>query len=186
MRQTPWFERRFPFDAPVGIFPGLLERLRGTPARLEERLAAAAGDVVRLRPGAAWSILEHVGHLGDLEPLWDRRLTDLLEGAEVLTEADLTNRRTHEAGHNEATAEALLGRFRQLRTAFVARLEALEAGDVVRTGLHPRLREPMRTLDLALFVAEHDDHHLAVIGALLRAEPPGGRPGAVAGPPGAA
>jgi hypothetical protein len=37
-----------------------------------------------------------------------------------------------------------------------------------RTALHPRLGTPMRLLDHVLFIAEHDDHHLARISWLLR------------------
>jgi len=32
---------------------------------------------------------------------------------------------------------------------------------------HPRLRTSMNAVDLAYFVAEHDDYHLARIGELL-------------------
>jgi hypothetical protein len=31
-------KRKFPFDIPAGLFPVVVERLRGTPARLEERV----------------------------------------------------------------------------------------------------------------------------------------------------
>jgi len=37
----------------------------------------------------------------------------------------------------------------------------------VPSALHPRLGTPLRLIDHALFVAEHDDHHLARIGGLL-------------------
>jgi hypothetical protein len=40
--------------------------------------------------------------------------------------------------------------------------------DAARAARHPRLDRDLRLLDLCLFVAEHDDHHLAVIRALLR------------------
>jgi hypothetical protein len=40
---------------------------------------------------------------------------------------------------------------------------------VQRTGLHPRLNQPMRVIDLILFIAEHDDHHLARITELKQA-----------------
>jgi hypothetical protein len=36
------------------------------------------------------------------------------------------------------------------------------------SALHPRLKTPMRIIDLFLFVAEHDDHHLARITELAR------------------
>jgi hypothetical protein len=38
----------------------------------------------------------------------------------------------------------------------------------VRTALHPRLKRPMRLVDLCFFVAEHDDHHLATVTRLAR------------------
>ena len=53
------------------------------------------------------------------------------------------------------------------RANFVARLDALTDKQVEVSALHPRLRQPMRTLDLAYFVAEHDDHHLARVTELL-------------------
>ena len=36
------------------------------------------------------------------------------------------------------------------------------------TARHPRLKKEMRVLDLAFFIAEHDDHHLARISELIR------------------
>jgi hypothetical protein len=39
---------------------------------------------------------------------------------------------------------------------------------VTRTAVHPRLKRELRLIDLVEFVADHDDHHLAVIGALTR------------------
>jgi uncharacterized damage-inducible protein DinB len=82
--------------------------------------------------------------------------------------ADLDNRRTHSANHNAAPLGNILRAFRSARTAFVDRLEGYDDAMVVRTALHPRLQQPMRMLDHVLFVAEHDDHHLAAITALLR------------------
>jgi hypothetical protein len=37
-----------------------------------------------------------------------------------------------------------------------------------RAALHPRLKTPMRIVDLAYFVAEHDDHHLARVRELMQ------------------
>ena len=39
---------------------------------------------------------------------------------------------------------------------------------VTRTAVHPRLERDLRLIDLVEFVADYDDHHLAVIGALTR------------------
>jgi uncharacterized damage-inducible protein DinB len=167
MRRELWFERSFDFTMPVTRFPGILERLQGTPARLEERTGALPADVLTRRDQDRWSIQENVGHLLDLEPLWLRRAEQLLAGDTELVPADLTNRRTHEAGHNARRLTHLLADFRTARASLV-RLMATANDDIIgRAALHPRLHTPMRLIDLGLFVAEHDDHHLATITGLL-------------------
>jgi hypothetical protein len=101
MSRVPvWFDRKFEFTFPVGMFPNLCARLRGTPARLEEVMRGVVRDVLVRKPGERWSSQEHAGHLLDLEPLWMARVDDFGAGREVLTVADLSNRKTHEAGHN--------------------------------------------------------------------------------------
>jgi uncharacterized damage-inducible protein DinB len=167
-RPSPWFERKFAFDLDVERFPGLIERLRGTPARLEERVARVDPGALTWHPAAgSWSIQEHAGHLGDLEGLWFARVEETLAGARDLSPADLKNRKTHEAGHDRRVLAEILSEFRASRARLVARLEPLESPDLERTALHPRLRTPMRLIDQAFFVAEHDDHHLATITWLL-------------------
>lgn len=164
MRRTKWFEREFDFTMPVGVFPCLVERLRGTPARLEEMLRPLPSRLLTVKPDGAWSIKEQVGHLTDLDELHDGRLDDFAQRLDTLRPADLSNRRTHEAGHNDVPIAELLARFRAARMAFVRRLEALteeEAGGF--SAIHTRLQKPMRVIDMALFVAEHDDHHIATI-----------------------
>ena len=166
--RQPWFERRFTFDLPVTAAPGLLERLRGTPARLTDRLAGVPAARLTLQVQGRWSILENVGHLGDLEELWASRVDDLATGRDTLHAADLENRRTHEAHHNNRTLDELVARLRASRRELVRQLEEADEADWLRSALHPRLRERMRLLDLAFFIAEHDDHHLATISDLLR------------------
>ncbi|MFT7463046.1 MAG: hypothetical protein ACI9EF_001388, partial [Pseudohongiellaceae bacterium] len=69
MRQRLWFERAFAPGTPVEAFPDVLERLRGTLARIDERVRPVSTVDMRARDGEAWSIQEHVGHLADLESL---------------------------------------------------------------------------------------------------------------------
>ena len=80
----------------------------------------------------------------------------------------MTNRRTYEADHNTQPVAALLARFRSVRADFVAQLAAMDAEMVGRVAQHPRLQKPMRVIDLAQFVAEHDNHHLASIRVLAQ------------------
>ncbi len=163
-----WFDRSFAFDQPAWMYPNVLERLRGTPARLEELVRSVPPEDLSRRQAGNWSVQENVGHLLDLEPLWSGRLDDILAGSERLRPADLTNRATHEADHNSADIGDILRSLRAARGAFLHRLDDLDASWVERSALHPRLEQPMRLLDLVFFVAEHDDHHLAEITRLQR------------------
>lgn len=163
----PWFERQFTFDLPLSRFPNVLERLRGSPARVEERVRSLPPATLAARVHDAWSIQENVGHLCDLEPLWIRRAEQLLEGHRELAVADLTNRGTDEANHNATPLDDLLKRFRSLRLQLVSILDGADGSALERTARHPRLGTPMRLIDIAFFTAEHDDHHLARITELL-------------------
>jgi uncharacterized damage-inducible protein DinB len=156
-----WTDRHFAFDISEELFPVVVERLRGTPARIEDKVRALSPALLTRRDGDAWSIQEHIGHLLDLDELHAGRLDDFLAGAEVLRAADMTNRKTHEAGHNDRPIADLLQAFRRERERFVARLDAWDENLLSLTALHPRLRQPMRVIDMAFFTAEHDDHHLA-------------------------
>lgn len=166
--KAPWFERTFPTGLPREVLPLIIERLRGTPARLEDRLAGRPGHVLTRRAGETWSVQENAGHLLDLEPLWLQRAADLLSRRSALAPADLTNRRTHAANHNAADLGALLSDFRRARAVLVARVEGATETDLAHTATHPRLGVPMNLVDHAFFVAEHDDYHLARITELLR------------------
>lgn len=166
--QWPWFERKFDFGFPVEKYPDIIERLRGTPVRVEEMVGSYPPDILKRRDGDTWSIQENVGHLLDLEPLWAGRVDDILGGAETMRPADLTNRATHDADHNQASIDTLMQSFRTTRLRFVSRLDELDAEAFGRSSLHPRLNKPMRIVDLCFFATEHDDYHLARMTALAR------------------
>ncbi|WP_224995221.1 DinB family protein [Cesiribacter sp. SM1] len=168
MKQIRWFDRSFQFGATQNIFPAVLERLAGTPVRLEEKCMLIPHELLAKGLEGKWSIKENVGHLIDLEPLWQGRLHDILNGREELRPADLQNTLTTQANHNAVLLEDLLSSFRQVRKQTLQLLEPLKEEDVFKAALHPRLKIPMRTMDLFLFVAEHDDHHLARITELAK------------------
>lgn len=162
-----WFERKFELGLPPEAIPEIVERLRGTPARLQERLQESPHGLLVERYEGKWSIQENAGHLLDIEPLWAGRLDDLLAGASELRSWDLTNRKTDEANHNSRPSGEILAAFRRARKNIVTRLEELDDARLAATALHPRLRQPMTVVDLFFFVAEHDDHHLARITRIL-------------------
>lgn len=168
VQRMRWVEREFEFNLPVGVFPCVIERLRGTPARLVELTRGLTREELTAKPGGLWSIQEQAGHLWDLDGLHEGRLEDYARGVEVLRAADMRNRKTEEAGHNDARLEEILAAFRAARQRFVRRLEALNDTEVATSALHPRLQKQMRVIDMAYFTAEHDDHHLAAISELRR------------------
>jgi hypothetical protein len=168
MNRPPiWFERKFDFTFPVEQHPNLCARLRGTPARLEEIVRGADRNILVRKPGEKWSAQEHAGHLLDLEPLWAARVDDYITEASQLTVADLSNRKTFEAQHNQRPIDEILAEFRSARSRLVSRVEKIDPAIFARASLHPRLKTPLRLVDHLYFAAEHDDHHLAHIWGLI-------------------
>ena len=158
-----WFDRKFNFENLEGTFPSILERLEGTPLRLKHKIQTIPPEHYQVSVGSTWSIQEHVGHLGDLEDLWEKRCIDFIQKRSVLTEADLANQKTHNAKHNQHDMQELLNAFEKQRVQLCGFLRSLSKNAEIWHSKHPRLQSPMRPIDLAYFVAEHDDHHLAAI-----------------------
>ena len=168
MTQGRWFDRKFELGLGADAAPELLERLRLTPERLADAVRGLPPEVLTRKREGKWSIQENAGHLFDLESLWDLRLDDYDAGATELHAADLENRKTHEAAHNDRPISDILADFSAVRDRIVARLARMTPAGLARSALHPRLRQPMSVVDLCFFVAEHDDHHLRAIEELKR------------------
>ncbi len=160
MQRTLWFERKFPPIADNGLFLTILERLEGTPARLTYKMGQIS-DNLTLSINGKWSIQKEVGHMIDLEPLWRERALQIISDEPNLAIADLTNQKTHDTDYDAMPIADLLGQFAQLRRELMMVLRHIQPEDLEKSAVHPRLGTPMRLIDLAFFVAEHDDHHLA-------------------------
>lgn len=168
MQLTRWFERKFEPIINNGRLPSIIERLAGTPIRVEQKVLQFADEFLIQHKDDDWSIQEQVGHLLNLEWLWYARITDIINGEAYLTEADLTNTATYEAKYNEQNIEAILDAFIEVRNQLITLLRSVKSGDLNKQSLHPRLQTPMKIIDLAYFIAEHDDHHLAIIQRISR------------------
>lgn len=164
-----WTDRTFNFDFPTGIYPEVIERVRGTPARLEDLLRSVSPELLTCRQEDRWSMQENAGHLLDLESLFAQRVDEYEAGVEQLHAADMTNRKTYEADHNTVSVALILGNFREQRLKLAERLDKLPEDAFARRALHPRLNVPMRLVDMLFFQSEHDDFHLARISELKRA-----------------
>jgi uncharacterized damage-inducible protein DinB len=164
---TPWTERKFDFNFPIGLFPIIIERLRGTSVQLQAITEHIADEKLSRKKEGKWSVKEVIGHLCDLEELWSARIDDFLAGKEILRAADMTNAKTHAAGHNERTVTELIREFSIVRQRLIEKVMNYDEATAGLTALHPRLQKPMRLMDSLYFVAEHDDHELAKIRGLL-------------------
>lgn len=163
-----WFDRRFNFDFPVEMVYVILERMRGTAPRIEEKVRGLSREILTRRDGDKWSVQEHIGHLVDLDELHYGRLDDYEAGRTELRPADLKNLRTHNANYNARDVSEVIAEFRRERVKCIARLEAWDPARLAQSAMHPRLQQPMRVVDMAFFVVEHDDHHLARMTELAR------------------
>jgi hypothetical protein len=168
IKPARWTARTFSFKRPLGTFPEVLERLRGTPVRAVELVSGFSEDALSTRLEGKWSAKQNIGHLTDLVALEEKRLQEFLAGAATLSAADMSNRVTEDADHNQTPIATILANLRIHRLRWVGELAALSEPEVARTAFHPRLRQPMRILDFAYFIAEHDDHHLAAARYALR------------------
>ncbi len=167
--QTNWLDREWEFRFPAGHFPVILERFRGTPARIEDLVQSFPAQILTVRLNNAWSIQEHLGHLYDLGELDDRRLREFLSGAETLSPADMKNEKTFKSDHNAQPIQIILKKFREERSAIIRKLEAISDAEVARSAMHPRLKKQVRLVDWLYFMAEHDDHHIARMTGIARA-----------------
>ena len=83
-RKQPWFERQFPTGLPADLFPVVVERLRGTPARLEDRLSSAGASTLmahtaphpRLR--VPMNLVDHAFFVAEHDDYHLARITELL------------------------------------------------------------------------------------------------------------
>jgi uncharacterized damage-inducible protein DinB len=166
MKRTKWFDRVFLPQQDVGIFPRIMERLEGTTARLTNKIESIKNDSPVSRDGK-WSIKKEIGHLIDLEPLWLARTLQIIDNQKNLKKTDLANTKTHETNHDARDFADLIQEFKQHRDELMLVLRDVTEADLEKAAVHPRLGTPMKIIDLAYFVAEHDDHHLAQMTELL-------------------
>lgn len=167
MERMPWVERNFCFEIPPEWMVNVLERLEGTVPRLLDLCSGLDEAICVHRLENQWSINQHIGHLGDLEQLHESRIEDFLSRKPVLRASDMSNKQTEDSDHQSKTQLELIRNFKMERHRLVDRLRSLDDTTSMFSSLHPRLNKPMKPVDMAFFVAEHDDHHLASIRLMI-------------------
>lgn len=163
MKKAPWLQKQFVFNSDLKMLPLLIERLRGTHLRLLERTDKLTEQQLTEKLNNKWSINEHIGHLLDLESLWEQRVIDYHNSAKFLTNADMENKKTEEANYNSKITKQIIAEFALKRQKLITDLEKLSDEQVFQKIHHQRLNVHMNAADTAYFIAEHDDHHIASI-----------------------
>lgn len=167
MERRKWFDKKFQFDLLENHYGSVLKKLRETPEKITQLVSSLAENVLIKRIEGRWSIKENIGHLIDLEELHDGRIDDFIAGKEILRPADLNNKKTDEANHNNKKIGDLLNQLKAVRESFIKRMKHLDLQILSRSSIHPRLNQLMRPIDMAQFVLEHDEHHIQTIKELI-------------------
>ena len=158
--RPPWPQRKFLFGHPTWMLADFIERLRCVLPRLDALLVGLDDDRALRQLEGKWSIAQNIGHLSDVEELWQERLEDLRAGKKIYSPAvgarfqELAKR--HQNRSVSETMEELGNRRSRLIDALAQASPELQRA----AAFHERLRVPMRLVDCAQFYAEHDDHHL--------------------------
>ena len=164
--RPPWAQRTFSFGHPPWMLADFIERLRGVLPRLEALLAGLDEDRAHRQLEGKWSVAQNIGHLSDVEELWQERLEDLRAGKKTYSPAvgarlqELAQR--HQDRSVNETLKELTGRRMRLIEALAHASPELQRA----AAFHERLQVSMRLVDCAQFYAEHDDHHLIRIRGL--------------------
>src|ERR1051325_7361679 len=96
-----WTEPRFDFKLPAGIYPEMIERIRGTPARLEDLVNGLAPETLTTKADGRWSMQENAGHLLDLESLVAQRCEDYPAATAALPAAIMPTQKSNDPSHND-------------------------------------------------------------------------------------
>ncbi len=168
MNTAKWFEKKFNFTFGMEKYDGLYKRLESAPIRYKHTVASLSNELLIAKSENEWSIKENIGHLVVLEALWQKRFKEIIQSIPEMSPADLNNTLTNESNFNHSSISYLLESFITSRAETVSLLDSFLHNDFTKSSVHPRLKQPMRVIDLMLFIAEHDDHHFATIQEILK------------------
>lgn len=168
MNPVPWSLRTFDYGRPLDELPVLLERVQGTTARLSDLFARQPAERLVLRVDGKWSAMEHLGHLLTLQDRFEPRVDDFEQRRTKLCDISLRDQEPIIRMQGTRTLGDLLEEFRLKRLAFANRVERLHRRSLEHVAYHPCQDRTMRPMDMLLWIAEHDDHHLASMRMLLK------------------
>ena len=163
MKAKAWFDREFKFGQPPSMLPFYLERLSFTAMRIQHKVHQVSEAKLSLQQDGKWSIKQNIGHLGEVDEIANKRIHEMLEGIPTLSPAVFEPK----GYYNRQDINEVIAFFQEGRAKNIALYNSLNEVDLQKSSLHPRLKVMMNPVDLAMFDAEHDDHHLVKINEIL-------------------
>jgi uncharacterized damage-inducible protein DinB len=155
-----WAERKFMFGHPPWMLTDFIERLRGVLPRLDVLVSGLDDELAHRQVDGKWSIAQNIGHLSDVEELWQERLEDLRAGRKTYSPAVGARFQELARRHQDRPLDETLMEFRSRRSHLIGALAGASPELQRAAAFHERLQVSMRLVDCAQFYAEHDDHHL--------------------------
>jgi hypothetical protein len=135
------------------------ERLRGALPRVDALLLGVDDSCAHRQLDGKWSIAQNIGHLSDVEELWQERLEDLRTGRKTYSPAVGARFQELASRHQQRPVEETVAEFKSRRSRLVEAFEQASPELQNASAFHERLQVPMRLVDCAQFYCEHDDHH---------------------------
>lgn len=163
MNTTKWFEREFEFGLKPGMLPFFIERLSFTVLRVEQKVRGVNDKMLSVKLDGKWSVKQNIGHLAEVDEIAMKRIHEMLSGIPTLSPAVFEPRQDY----NLQPVEEVIAYLDRNRKKNIALYESLSNIDLAKSSQHPRLKVMMNPVDLALFDADHDDHHLVRINEIL-------------------
>ncbi len=134
-------------------------RLSAFPARVQTLVASlTVAQCTFRRQDSDWSILEHIGHLIDIDRMYMERIA-LICTKEYQPFALFSIDGIHQQGnYNAQSINTLIALLRTTRHTTVTALHALTAHDIVRIGIDSYFGE-ITLARLIEILANHEDEH---------------------------
>lgn len=138
----------------------LIKSLEDTPRRIKQLVSDLGESKVRERSGYnAWSVVEHICHLRDIEKEgYSVRITKLLTEDQPLLENIDGDRLAVERAYINQDFKEALDTFTNARAVNVGAIRDLSADQLSRSGMFDN--SPFSLLDLLNKMREHDHEHI--------------------------
>lgn len=162
-----WNERRLPFGKDPVEFPFLLERMEGTPIRVAALFREHPVERLVMGMSGKWSPSEILAHLLHIDRCMQARVDDFAERRQSLCRIELDDQDARIALHRAQPPGDLIEEFRLTRGHLIRRLRQLDDQALRHRATHPCMAIAYGPADMALWLAEHDDHHLVAMRAQL-------------------